>query len=307
MRSSRAVKSFLNHAPIIGLSIAAVVGFMGLSPQSATAATFTPVIEEFQIIRDNVSIFLDPFGNGTLPTVEAAYSVTGPAGMTSESGGRLTMTPALGDPTSGVGTADTITRALRLASTDPNSPNHLGQANQVQVRGLFNIALPNTLPTINGQNFGIRLQDGSLTTPTNGVASLSVGRNLAGDLRVRFHEASTNQTVDTFNIESYLVGAAFVELIISKAADSANPTATFRILDALMGVLLQSAVMDNINDVTGQPLALYDGEAFARAAFYSTDADAVPLPAALPLFATILAGGGLIAWRRRRKAAQQKL
>ena len=30
----------------------------------------------------------------------------------------------------------------------------------------------------------------------------------------------------------------------------------------------------------------------------------VPLPAALPLFATILAGGGLIAWRRKQKAAK---
>ena len=28
----------------------------------------------------------------------------------------------------------------------------------------------------------------------------------------------------------------------------------------------------------------------------------VPLPAALPLFASILAGGGLIAWRRKRRA-----
>ena len=30
----------------------------------------------------------------------------------------------------------------------------------------------------------------------------------------------------------------------------------------------------------------------------------VPVPAALPLFATILAGGGLIAWRKKRKAAK---
>ena len=29
-----------------------------------------------------------------------------------------------------------------------------------------------------------------------------------------------------------------------------------------------------------------------------------PLPAALPLFATVLAGGGLVAWRRKRKAAK---
>ena len=30
----------------------------------------------------------------------------------------------------------------------------------------------------------------------------------------------------------------------------------------------------------------------------------VPIPAALPLFASVLAGGGLVAWRRKRKAAK---
>jgi hypothetical protein len=37
---------------------------------------------------------------------------------------------------------------------------------------------------------------------------------------------------------------------------------------------------------------------------FNDDVLATPLPAALPLFATILAGGGLIAWRRKRKAAK---
>lgn len=34
------------------------------------------------------------------------------------------------------------------------------------------------------------------------------------------------------------------------------------------------------------------------------DVNPVPLPVALPLFATVLAGGGLIGWRRKRKAAR---
>lgn len=41
-----------------------------------------------------------------------------------------------------------------------------------------------------------------------------------------------------------------------------------------------------------------------RGEFITSDLAPVPLPAALPLFATILAGGGLIAWRRKRKAAK---
>jgi uncharacterized membrane protein YfcA len=38
--------------------------------------------------------------------------------------------------------------------------------------------------------------------------------------------------------------------------------------------------------------------------FQISEVSQVPVPAALPLFATILAGGGLIAWRRKRKAAK---
>ena len=38
-----------------------------------------------------------------------------------------------------------------------------------------------------------------------------------------------------------------------------------------------------------------------------SDVSAVPLPAALPLFATVLAGGGLIAWRRKGRQRRSRL
>lgn len=40
---------------------------------------------------------------------------------------------------------------------------------------------------------------------------------------------------------------------------------------------------------------------FAEATLTVSGGSEVPLPAALPLFATVLAGGGLLAWRRKRK------
>ena len=81
--------SFLSSAIITRLSIAFAVGLMGLSLETVKASTFTPTIEEFQIVRDGASVFFDGFNNGTLPTSESVYAVTGPGGMTSESGGHL--------------------------------------------------------------------------------------------------------------------------------------------------------------------------------------------------------------------------
>lgn len=50
--------------------------------------------------------------------------------------------------------------------------------------------------------------------------------------------------------------------------------------------------------------ALFFGGNLADPAFLTIETSPVPLPAALPMFASALAGGGLMAWRRKRKAAK---
>jgi hypothetical protein len=64
----------------------------------------------------------------------------------------------------------------------------------------------------------------------------------------------------------------------------------------------------NILNSSSLSLSWTEGPSFSGGGIFLdgqfvTSASPVPLPAALPLFATVLAGGGLIAWRRKRKAA----
>ena len=54
-------------------------------------------------------------------------------------------------------------------------------------------------------------------------------------------------------------------------------------------------VLSNINDNSVETVSLYYE-------YQGTNVTNTPLPAALPLFATGLAGLGLLGWRRKRKA-----
>src|SRR4051812_42232882 len=79
-----------------------VAGFIACAAVAGTAhaVPFQSVIDEFWIVKNGGEIFRDSFSDGLLPTTgpdgASTYSVAGSAGMTSESGGKLTMTPSLG-------------------------------------------------------------------------------------------------------------------------------------------------------------------------------------------------------------------
>jgi hypothetical protein len=279
---------------------------------AASALPFEPVFDEFWIVRNGSEIFRDSFDDGVLPPSGPDGAVTysddpqaGLGGMASEAGGKLTMTPALGVPTLITGGfADTFTGGLRLASTNPASGNFLGLDESFEIHGLFDLS---SLPGITGQAFGIRATDRAGAGTGDDVGQLTVWKSqTTGDIGIRFAEldfiGDTNETAGFVSIASVLIDALQVELVISKAAGANTVDASYTVYGAGASVL-QSGGVDGINDVTGDPITLYNGELFTRAQFVALDTGVpVPEPATLGLFGVGLAGLAA-ASRRRRKAA----
>jgi hypothetical protein len=154
-----------------------VVGFMAFCGGASVAAPFTPVIDEFWVVKNGSEQFRDSFDDGVLPPSGPqdgnpsgtgnpnTYSVTGPNGFIGESGGRLTMQPSLGTPTVITNSlADTFMGATRLRTTNTGSGSSLELGDSFEVHGLFDLS---NLPTVAGQTFGIRVSDRNTGTNFN--------------------------------------------------------------------------------------------------------------------------------------------
>lgn len=280
----------------------------------AAAVPFTPVIDEFWIVKNDTEIFRDSFDDGVLPPDGPDGSATygpasggGHAGFTSEAGGKLTITPSLGDPTLIAGDPHTVTRAARTRSVGP-SPDTLGPGASFEMHGLFDLT---SLPSMASQAFGIRAtdRDPALVNPGNNVIDMWVTKGVSGNLGVRlldidftdpFHSPSGSaDPADFVPIQSFIGTATQIELIISSAANDNTVTAEFLLYDASSAVIFSSGAMDTFNNRTGEQIVLYDGENYTRAAFVAFDVAAVPSPASVALFGVGLAALGALRRRRR--------
>lgn len=235
---------------------------------------FKPVLDEFWIIRDGVQIFRDSFNDGVLPPSgpdgAATYSVFGAAGMTGESGGKLTMTPGLGEssvPLSG-SNSDVATSALRDSSTSSDNPNFLGQASAFEIHALYDLS---SLPAIPGQTFQLRASDRALNLGNagNNTYTLNVAFNQPSNgivvvLRLLNFTANTATTIDAASIQSWVGIADQIELAFTKAAGSPQLAASYKLYQA--GSLLTSGALG-----TDAALTIYLGEGYIRGQVASTD------------------------------------
>lgn len=293
-----------------------VAAFLFVST-SAQALPFQPTLDEFWIIKNGSESFRDSFSDGKVPpsgpqdginSNPDTYNVHGPNGMTSESGGRLKMTPSLGEePAIASSNADVSTGAIKLRSTNDNNANSLMQSDAFAVHGLYDLSV---LPQVNGQSFSIRITDRAVNQGNEGDDAITLSlvvRAATGELTVSLNErdyaADIIDTVDRFSVEALLKGgtAEQIEFIISKGANSDDIAAQFVIYGAggfQGGDILLSHSMSTFSTLKDEFLKIYEGETYTRAAFASGDVFQAPEPGTLAVFVFGLAGLGIM--RRKR-------
>ena len=244
-----------------------------MTTSGPVAAAFTPVVDEFWIIKNGAEIFRDSFNDGVPPPSgpdgQATYATGVAAGIAGESGGKLTLRPGLGDPVVITTTAaDVTTSVVRILTSEPLNPNFLGQASSFEIHALYDLW---NLPTVNGQSFQVRATDRQTGNAGNNTYGLLVGvnattGNITVALRLDNFTTNTSTLIDAVSIQPWVGIADQIELILAKEAGSAQLRAFYRLLIGGSPSPVASGELG-----LKIPLTIYDGETYIRAQILATD------------------------------------
>jgi len=274
---------------------------VGMLVSAAAAWGYTAGIDEFKVIRDGSTYFLDAFGDGLEPPQSPAqtsafgcdptcyFTTAGGFPDGSETGGRLQMNTAFGvHTTNAIGTPVQTQRATLSLGTAPTPSQGLQAHRTFEVSALFDFAVPGA-----GESFSLRLTDRTTGNTMDDYVQIQVGNPGGTAPQIRFREQDFVANVIT-EFDSDPISAASgdqVRLILS------HPTANTSTIFAAYE-FFKVGVSQGIVSMSGS-VDIYSDEIWTRPEFAISAA--VPEPETYLLMAIGLALVSGMAARARRR------
>ncbi len=270
LKSSARSEDIREH--MVPRRLAAALAICGAMIASDVSATVTTSIDSFLVTRDGSTFFFDGFADGQVPPSSPSipYSVGGTFNATDESGGKLQLNSAQGQPFQNASGHGRLSQsALLLTNTDStNTTFGLKQNMTFGIYGLFDFG---TL-TAARDNFGIAASD-RVGASGNEQLQVVIARSVEGDLFLTLlrQDFATN-TLTT--IGQQLLDISLGDQIVLGLEHAANSTDLFGgFAYVTNGTIGQTQYLGSGS--------LFHGETFVRTSFFA--AQAVPEPGTLAL------------------------
>ena len=262
-------------------------------PSAVQAYNFR--IDDFQIIKNGSTLFDDSFTDGNPPPsapnfssgASASYVLNSGATVGPEIGGKLTL------DSSGAALAFNfnesrlfLTQRATLLTSQTGGATGLNSNSTFVVTGTFDLILPGPIvvPGVNGDQYAVRLTDGTSTVEGNDILTMQVVRRSDGQLAIQFRHFDDAGNTNTLLAQT-LLNPAHDQIALRLSHPDASNSTIFGSFAYIDGGVLGSFT------TFGTTFDIFNGESFTRAGFEAaTPTLATPEPSSV-----VLLSCGLIA------------